>query len=176
MPNVFRSKVICPHTHTHKNRTYCPGWTTKLLLLLLLPFYGHFSRWIWVSWFPAGPPPPVPEPTCGDQRNRVFYGLAVLSATQASPKHKALTITRGLTLSFLHPPPDCWRKGMCYLYTISPMPVPHTWTTKVAGKKINCILTWDFLNIVSLILLALSRFQITMNFSMINNSSRLRDA
>jgi len=73
--------------------------------------------------------------TCGDQCNRVFYGLAVLSATQESPKHKALTITSGLTLSVLHPQPDSWRKGMCYLYIISPIPVPHTWTTKVAGKK-----------------------------------------
>ena len=38
--------------------------------------------------------------------------------------HKALTPTNGLASSFLHPPPDFWQQGHCYLYVHFHMHVP----------------------------------------------------
>jgi len=46
------------------------------------------------------------------------------NSVKALKKHKALTPTRSLALSFLDPPPDSWWKGHCSLYAGSLMPVP----------------------------------------------------
>ena len=79
---------------------------------------------------PSGPrPASVLEENLWGLMKRGFYGLHVLPATQppvSKPwrEHKALTITSGLALSFLHPQPYFWQKRRCSFQAGSPMPVP----------------------------------------------------
>jgi len=101
-----------------------------LLLRLLLPFYSHFPG-----------EPGSDGSSCSTCTRReplringtgLFYRPNVLPASHPSAskhwgEYKALTVTRGLTSSFLHPPSDSWRKGRRSLYTDSPTTV-KMWT------------------------------------------------
>jgi len=72
-------------------------------------FSSCFSRWTWISRFPFdSSPPPFPAENLWGLVEFGFYGSDVLPVSQPSVskhwgKHKALTLTSDLALSFLHP-------------------------------------------------------------------------
>jgi len=94
---------------------------------IILPFNGSFNRWTWVSRFLLG------SLCCTgsgkEPLERVFHRPDDLPGTEPSVskyrvEYKALTLTSGLTSSFLHPQPDSWWKRVCSRYARYPTPAP----------------------------------------------------
>jgi len=89
----------------------------------------------------------------------VFYTPRVLPVTQPSVskhrrEHKALTLTSGLTSSFLHPQPDFRWKGRCCTLT----PVLQLQYLEIPKKYCHCSIDHDFILVLLVICAYLTSF------------------
>ena len=89
----------------------------------------------------GGPPPPVLKENCS---GFVEQGFFTVQTSFLLPNHygdvlkgtQRIHPTSGLASSFLHPPPDSWRKGRCSLYTgsLRPLPVMYSSLSAITEK------------------------------------------
>ena len=122
---IAGSKNFAPKNHAVLNcgwQLYNGTMVVRRLLLLLLLLPSRFSRWTWINQFPVRSSCSI----CSRKESLWLMEWGFLWAgcpscyptisIKALKGTKALAVNSGLASSFLHPPPDSWQNGRCFLH------------------------------------------------------------